>query len=207
MDRQRSPRGAARTDDDEVILVDRDDVAIGAAPKGDVHRTGALHRAVSVFVFDDARRLLLQRRARGKYHSPLLWSNTACGHPRPGESTADAASRRLGDEMGVECALTEVSVFTYRAELGTAIEHEVDHLFVGYHGAAPVPDPGEVEAWSWVDANAALQDCERNPARYTAWFAGALRHVLSALAGTGHDATGSARTHTGAAETATDRSR
>ena len=161
-----------------MILVDASDVVVGSASKHAVHQTGALHRAVSVFVFNEERCLLLQRRARDKYHSPMLWSNTACGHPRPGESVQDAARRRLGDEMGLTCALREVAVFTYRAELGTAIEHEVDHLFVGFASEAPRPDPAEVDAWQWRDAEEVLRDADRHPARYTAWLRQALTEVL-----------------------------
>src|SRR5688500_15043746 len=159
------PRLPGSTNDDHVILVDTSDTAIGSAPKHEVHQRGTLHRAVSVFVFDAERRLLLQRRARGKYHSPMLWSNTACGHPRPGESVLDAARRRLGDEMGLTCALREVAVFTYHADLEAAIEHEVDHLFVGFADAAPRPDPGEVDGWRWTDAEAVLRDATHHPER------------------------------------------
>ena len=176
MDTQR--HSPAATDDDQVILVDASDTILGSAPKHDVHQRGTLHRAVSVFVFDAERRLLLQRRAPGKYHSPMLWSNTACGHPRPGESVVDAARRRLYDEMGLTCALREVAVFTYRAELERAIEHEVDHLFVGVADDAPRPDPEEVDAWRWTDAKAVLHDASRHPARYTAWLRQALTEVL-----------------------------
>ena len=81
----------------KVVLVDDADREIGVADKLDAHRSGALHRAVSVFLFDPAGRLLVQRRALGKYHSGGLWTNSACGHPRPGEATADAARRGPGE--------------------------------------------------------------------------------------------------------------
>src|SRR5687768_17165134 len=117
---------------EQVILVDEWNREVGADEKLRAHESGALHRAFSVFVFDAAGRLLLQRRARSKYHSGGLWSNTACGHPRPGEGTDEAARRRLREEMGFECGLREAFVFTYRAELeGGLVEHEFDQVFVG----------------------------------------------------------------------------
>lgn len=171
-------RSPAATDDDHVILVDAHDTTLGTASKYEVHQSGALHRAVSVFVFNADGALLMQRRARGKYHSPMRWSNTACGHPRPGESTMDAARRRLDAEMGLTCPLQEVAVFTYRADLTTAIEHEVDHLFVGFDAADPRPDPTEVDSWRWRDADWVLGDCASHPERYTAWIRNALIEVL-----------------------------
>jgi len=88
---------------ERVILVNEHDVVVGQAEKQAAHRAGALHRAFSVFVQDGAGRVLLQRRALSKYHSGGLWSNTCCGHPRPGEDTRAAAARRLREEMGLEC--------------------------------------------------------------------------------------------------------
>src|ERR671913_2483251 len=136
---------------EEVILVDEHDRVVGAGEKLRAHREGALHRAFSVFVFDAGGRLLLQKRAREKYHSGGLWSNTACGHPRPGEPTATAARRRLREEMSLDCELREAFEFVYRAELdGALVEHEYDHVFVGTHEGDPAPDPSEVAGWRWV---------------------------------------------------------
>src|ERR1700753_2414551 len=99
--------------------------------KMQVHRRALLHRAFSVFVFNGKGELLLQRRALGKYHSGGLWTNSACGHPRPGEATADAARRRLGEELGVACGeLEPAGVLRYRAQLLDLVENELDHLFV-----------------------------------------------------------------------------
>jgi isopentenyl-diphosphate Delta-isomerase len=127
-----------------------------------------------VFVFDGAGRLLLQRRARGKYHSAGLWSNTCCGHPRPGEDTATAAARRLHEEMGFTCALASAGAFTYRAPLGELTEHEVDHVFTGRFEGTPQPDAQEVAAWRWVDATALAAELPARPERYSAWLAAAL---------------------------------
>ena len=155
--------------DEQVILVDADDDEIGISPKLRAHETGELHRAVSVFVFDADGRVLLQRRAAGKYHSAGLWSNTCCGHPRPGETARAAALRRLREEMGVECALEPRGSFSYRAILGNGlVEHEIDHLFVGTFQGSPAPDASEVAEWRWMDLNDVLEGCldgQRQPRR------------------------------------------
>ncbi|MEM0961891.1 MAG: isopentenyl-diphosphate Delta-isomerase [Bacteroidota bacterium] len=158
---------------EHVILVDTSDREIGTAEKLSVHRDGRLHRAVSVFLFDGEGRWLLQRRADGKYHSPGLWSNTACTHPRPGEASVDAASRRLDEEMGVRCALRPAFARVYRAELvgpEPLVEHEFDHVFVGRFDGEPMPSADEVSGWEWVDADTLQADLLARPERYTPWF-------------------------------------
>lgn len=154
-----------------VVLVDERDTEIGTAPKGRVHVTGERHRAVSVFLFDDSGLLLLQQRAARKYHSPGLWSNTCCGHPRPGESPIDAARRRLREEMGIECELAHVATFEYRAQVGHGLlEHEVDHVFRGSFNGRPAPDPAEVDAWDWRSMADVAADCGARPERYSKWL-------------------------------------
>ncbi len=165
--------------DERVILVDTSDRPIGSAPKLAVHRDGRLHRAFSLFVFDPRGRLLLQRRASGKYHSGGLWSNTCCGHPRPGEATADAAQRRLHEEMGFDCALQPAGAIVYRVEVGAELwEHEYDHLFTGIYRGDPRPDPQEVEDWRWVAIDELLLELRQNPSGFTAWFEPAFRKIL-----------------------------
>lgn len=160
---------------EKVILVDAFDREIGVAPKLPVHRSGLLHRAFSVFVTDETGRMLLQRRAASKYHSPGLWSNTCCGHPRPGEHTIDAAMRRLNEEMGIQCELVPVASFLYRARLDHELfEHELDHVFVGSTDRQPVCDPNEVSEFRWVDDDTVIAMLRDDPAAFTAWFAKAL---------------------------------
>ena len=89
----------------KVILVDENDNPIGEMEKFEVHQKGILHRAFSIFIFNDAGELLLQKRANDKYHSANLWSNTCCSHPEPGELTSNAAKARLAEEMGIETEL------------------------------------------------------------------------------------------------------
>ena len=169
----------ASTADDDVVLVDQRDTAVGVAPKLEVHRQGQLHRAVSVVLFDDRGRLLLQRRAEGKYHSAGLWSNTCCGHPRPGESVGDAARRRLMDEMGIEgCGLTRVTEFLYFAELdGGLVEYELDHVLIGRWNGRTNPDPGEVAETRWVDRDLLFEELVKHPGRYTAWTGRVVSHA------------------------------
>jgi len=157
--------------EDQVVLVDTADREVGTAPKQEAHRSGLLHRAFSVFVFDRAGTLLLQRRARVKYHSGGLWTNTCCGHPRPGEPVTAAATRRLREEMGFACDLAVVGTFTYRAPVSDdLVEHELDHVLVGHHDGVPVPDPAEVDAWRRSPVSDLLRALRRTPDHFTAWF-------------------------------------
>jgi isopentenyl-diphosphate delta-isomerase len=157
--------------EERVILVDESDRELGTEEKLRAHSSGVLHRAFSVFVTDDRGRVLLQRRSSGKYHSAGLWSNTCCGHPRPGETVASAARRRLLEEMGIACALESRGSFVYRAELDNGlIEHELDHLFVGRFIGNPLPDPAEADGWMWVPLSQAAVDCAARPKQFTVWF-------------------------------------
>jgi isopentenyl-diphosphate delta-isomerase len=167
---------------EEVILVDAEDRRLGSAPKLDVHRDGRLHRAVSVQLCDERGRLLLQKRHVGKYHSGGLWTNTCCGHPRPGESVLDAARRRLSEEMGVSCAISWLFTTRYRAEVGSGlIEHEVVHVFGGQFSGAVRPHPSEIDGYAWVEPAALREDVARAPDRYSGWFQLYLREHWRAL--------------------------
>jgi isopentenyl-diphosphate delta-isomerase len=168
---------------DLVTLVDENDREVGTEEKQAAHVRGLLHRAVSVFVLDPSGRHLLQRRAPGKYHSGGLWSNACCSHPRPGESPPLAASRRLGEEMGVSVPLTPLLRYTYRAELGNGlIEHEVDHVFIGRFDGVPVPDPDEVSEWRWIAPEALDAEIALAPGTFTAWLRLLLPEVGSRIA-------------------------
>ncbi|MGH7460353.1 MAG: isopentenyl-diphosphate Delta-isomerase [Longimicrobiales bacterium] len=140
-------RGSAPARED-VILVDDYDTPLGIAEKLHVHHTGQLHRAVSVFLFDPRGSMWLQRRALHKYHTPGLWTNACCTHPRPGERPIDAARRRVAEELGVECPDLQAAFrLLYRASLDHGmIEHEYDHVFSGLLNTKPIPNPAEVAA-------------------------------------------------------------
>jgi isopentenyl-diphosphate Delta-isomerase len=163
---------------EEVILVDEHDNAVGTCEKLAAHQDGGkLHRAFSVFIFHPDGRLMLQQRALEKYHFGGLWTNTCCSHPRPGEATIDAATRRLQEEMGFVVDLIEKTAFTYRAEdVNTnLIEHEIDHVFVGVFDSKPILNPDEVRDWRWVTIADLERDLVQNPAQFTPWFPIALR--------------------------------
>ena len=154
-----------------MVLIDEADAEVGEGEKLDVHRAGALHRAFSVFAFNAAGELLLQRRALGKYHSGGLWTNSACGHPRPGETTADAARRRLFEEMGIGCGeLRPAGVYRYRAEIADLVENELDHLLVTEVSGAPSPDPDEVVEWRFVALDELSAWIASRREDFTAWF-------------------------------------
>lgn len=164
-----------------VVLVDSSDRPIGTADKLQAHVEGWLHRAFSVFVFDDAGRLLLQRRHTGKYHSGGLWSNTCCSHPRPGEPVDAAARRRLDEEMGFTCDVEPAFGFQYEASVGAGLtEHEYDHVFTAFApSTTPVhPHPDEVDDVAWMAPDALLARVDADPDAFTVWFRLLLPRVL-----------------------------
>ena len=164
---------------DCVVLVDRMGREIGTQEKIQAHREGNLHSAFSIFIFNAVGELLLQRRARTKYHSGGLWTNTCCSHPRPGESYYSAAKRRLNEEMGFDCELTGLFSFIYRTQLDNNLfEHELDQVFVGHYNGQPAPNPNEVDDWKWMNVSVLKQDVQESPDNYTYWFKLALDRVV-----------------------------
>ncbi|MEX2582486.1 MAG: isopentenyl-diphosphate Delta-isomerase [Gemmatimonadota bacterium] len=164
--------------EEEVVLVDVRDNQLGTAPKLQAHREGRLHRAISVFLFNPAGEMLLQRRAGGKYHSAGLWSNACCSHPRPGEQPHAAAIRRLQEEMGIAAPLDYAFSFVYKAELESGLwEHELDHVFVGTSTEIPSPDASEVGEWRWTSVDEVEAELEREPSSFTVWFPLAFREL------------------------------
>jgi isopentenyl-diphosphate Delta-isomerase len=154
-----------------VVLVDKNDIQTGIARKMEAHRNALLHRAVSVFIFNSKGEWLLQRRALDKYHSNGLWTNTCCTHPLPGESASDAAVRRLGEEMGMNCHLHYLFSFIYKGKLDNELtEHELDLVFLGFSDDVPLINPSEVEDWEYVSWEDLKKDVSMNPSNYTFWF-------------------------------------
>ncbi|WP_435861244.1 isopentenyl-diphosphate Delta-isomerase [Streptomyces morookaense] len=153
-------------------LVDESGRTIGTAEKLSAHvAPGRLHRAFSVFLFDDSGRLLLQRRALGKYHSPGVWSNTCCGHPYPAEPPFVAAARRTAEELGVAPALLrEAGTVRYNHPdpASGLVEQEYNHLFAGIVRDTPQPDPAEIGETAFVTP--AELDALREKAEFSAWF-------------------------------------
>lgn len=157
--------------EERVILVDERDRAIGTMEKLAAHREGLLHRAISVFIFNDEDELLLQQRAAHKYHSAGLWTNTCCSHPLPDEAAMDAAHRRLQEEMGMKSDLSFAFSFQYRAAFDNGLmEHELDHVFIGHSNGHPTPNPAEVIDYRWLSQSAIEHGILAQPDAYTAWF-------------------------------------
>jgi isopentenyl-diphosphate delta-isomerase len=161
-----------------VVLVDMSgcdlldvDGRISTMGKIKAHRQGVLHRAVSVFIFNERNDFLLQKRAANKYHSPRKWANTCCTHPLPGETPLDSAQRRLYEEMGLVTPLTEVFTFLYQADVGNKLtEYEFDHIFFGLSNINPKPNPVEVSDWAWVNIEKLKEEIRHYPDKYTVWL-------------------------------------
>lgn len=168
---------------EKVILVDTKDQVMGEMDKLEAHRKGERHRAVSVFIFNANKQLLLQKRALSKYHSPGLWTNTACTHPRRGETNKAAAIRRLQEEMGiVETRLHKAFDFIYYEELENGmIEHELDHVFVAWTDHMPIPNPSEVADFKYIAPDVLLKDIQAQPKAYTVWFKMIIERVINSL--------------------------
>ena len=156
---------------EQVVLVNEQDLEIGLMEKMEAHEKALLHRAFSVFVFNEAGELLLQQRAFEKYHSGGLWTNTCCSHPRPNETVLDAANRRLMEEMGFQTPLQKVFDFIYQAEFSNGLtEHEFDHVFVGYYEGTILPDPAEVHAYEYRTMASIQASLDAKEGIFTAWF-------------------------------------
>jgi isopentenyl-diphosphate delta-isomerase len=154
-----------------VVLVDEQDHPIGLMEKQAAHIGPHLHRAFSVFIFNSQGELLMQQRALTKYHSPGLWTNTCCSHPRAGETLEEATSRRLMEEMGMTCPMHEVYTFIYKAPVGQGLtEHEFDHVFIGQSDDIPNINTDEVASWKYMRLDDLKKDLELYPELYTEWF-------------------------------------
>ncbi|AXP81781.1 Isopentenyl-diphosphate Delta-isomerase [Mariniflexile rhizosphaerae] len=158
-------------EEEKVILVNENDEQIGTMPKMEAHEKALLHRAFSVFVFNDNNELMLQQRAAHKYHSPLLWTNTCCSHQRVGETNIQAGKRRLMEEMGFVVELEDTISFIYKAPFDNGLtEHEFDHILIGKYNSTPIINPDEVASWKWMSLDAVKNDILEHPEFYTEWF-------------------------------------
>ena len=156
---------------EKVILVNEKDEPIGLMEKIEAHEKALLHRAFSVFVFNNRNELMIQQRAHSKYHSPGLWTNTCCSHQREGESNVEAGKRRLHEEMGFSTDLKDTISFIYKAPFDNGLtEHEFDHILVGNFEGEPNLNPDEVAEWKWMSLDAIEADMKENPTIYTEWF-------------------------------------
>jgi isopentenyl-diphosphate delta-isomerase len=176
--------------DEQVVLVDAQDNALGVMEKLAAHGTGVLHRAFSAYVVrtrDGEPELLLQLRAATKYHFGRLWTNTCCGHPQQGETPVDAGQRRLPQEMNFQCRLRAIGSFIYRAASSNGLEeHELDHVLLGaFEGEPPAPNAAEAEASRWVRFSELDAELAASPERFTPWFARGYALVKAELSRTG----------------------
>ncbi|MCA5005749.1 isopentenyl-diphosphate Delta-isomerase [Sphingobacterium bovistauri] len=158
-------------DRNQVVLVDTENRELGTMEKYEAHKQGSLHRAFSIFIFNDNGELLLQQRASHKYHGANLWTNTCCSHQQLGESTLDAARDRLIYEMNLSAELEEIFSFIYHAHVeNNLIEHELDSVLFGINNDIPIPNPEEVQNYRWIAAPDLENWMASNPEQFTYWF-------------------------------------
>ncbi|MFA8300172.1 MAG: isopentenyl-diphosphate Delta-isomerase [Hyphomicrobiales bacterium] len=164
---------------EHVVLVDNNDNDLGQMEKMEAHIKGILHRAFSIFILNSRNEMLIHKRALTKYHSPGLWTNACCSHPRKNENVLDAGHRRLQEEMGFDCNIKEIFTFIYKADVGDGlIEHEYDHVLFGLSDIIPNINPDEVDSYKYVDINKLSTDIKLNPQNYTEWFKIAYKEFL-----------------------------
>jgi len=155
----------------EVILVNEADEPTGAMEKIEAHRKALLHRAFSVFIFNQKGEMLLQQRAANIYHSACLWTNGCCSHPSPGEMTAESAGKRLFEEMGFTTPLKKIFDFIYRSEFDNGLtEYEFDHVFTGEYNGKINFNKEEVMDVCYKDVKSIRHSLQTHPQKYTAWF-------------------------------------
>ncbi|SEM25580.1 isopentenyl-diphosphate Delta-isomerase [Chryseobacterium taichungense] len=154
-----------------VVLVNPEDQITGTMEKQQAHVNGLLHRAFSVFLFNSKGEMLLQKRASGKYHSPLKWTNAVCSHPRIEETYLEGARRRVKEELGIEADLSEKFSFIYKADVGNGLwEHELDHVFVGIFEDEFYLNKEEVEEVRYITLEDLDQEMSEHPENFTEWF-------------------------------------
>jgi isopentenyl-diphosphate delta-isomerase len=160
-----------KNSEDYVVLVDEKDRKIGIQAKGTVHTDRTpLHRAFSLFLFNTAKELLLQQRAEGKTTWPLVWSNSCCGHPLPGESYEHAVMRRTRYELGVDVTTIEkISDYRYCFSKDDVMENEICPIFVGFYDGRVMPNPQEVQAFKWIKWEDWLEEIAKYPDHYSPW--------------------------------------
>lgn len=157
---------------EQVILVDEQNTIIGTADKETVHtKNTPLHRAFSLFLFNDKKQLLVTKRATTKKTFAGIWTNSVCGHVSPGEETIDAVKRRVHEELQIHATnIHEVAPYRYRfADTNGIIENEICPIFIGYTNENPTLEKSEVEAYKWIDWNDFLETIQKNPGFYSPW--------------------------------------
>jgi len=165
---------------DNIVVVDAEDRILGFEPKEKCHDgEGILHRAFSIFVFNDKKQLLIQKRSECKRLWPLYWSNSCCSHPRADEGYKEAAERRLGEEVGVSCKLKYLYKFRYKAKYrGVGCENEICAVLIGKSNKDIIPNPEEISEHKWIALEELRDDVNKNPGKYTPWFKIELKELL-----------------------------
>ncbi len=159
-------------DDEPLIVVDRHDKILDYKSKAECHKgNGILHRAFSIFIFNDRHQLLLQKRSNHKLLWPLFWSNSCCSHPRKGESYEEATIRRLKEELGIETSLQYLYKFVYQARFDKiGSEYELCSVYLGKSDQSPVVNPTEIAEWQYIDLAKLDEEIALNPDDYSPWF-------------------------------------
>lgn len=157
---------------ENVILVDSNDNMIGSMEKYEAHEKGLLHRAFSVFLFNDQDELLLQQRALSKYHCGGLWTNSCCSHQRLGETNVEAAKRRLMEELGITAMdLQDTFSFVYKAQFDNGLtEHEFDYVLFGKFNGTPEFNEEEVAETKYLNRQEIQDAIQQAPQQFTPWF-------------------------------------
>ncbi|OWK99082.1 isopentenyl-diphosphate delta-isomerase [Kaistella haifensis DSM 19056] len=157
--------------EEQVVVVSENDEILGLMEKMNAHENGILHRAFSVFLFNDKGEMLLQKRASGKYHSPNQWTNAVCSHPKIDETYLKGAQRRLNEELGITTDLTEKFSFIYKADVGQNLwEHELDHVFTGNYEGNFALNEEEVSEIRYISMQQLDEEMNANPEKFTEWF-------------------------------------
>lgn len=163
-----------------IALVDTKDNIIGYDEKLKVHEEGALHRAFSIFVFNNKKELLIHQRAHHKYHSPSLWTNTCCSHLLENMTMEACVHDRLEFEMGFDSEVNYQFKFTYRESFDNGLtEYETDHVYTGIWEGIPKPNPEEVATYKWISLKELKKDMKEYPENYTYWFKYIMEHFES----------------------------
>ena len=157
--------------EEEVVLINSKDEVLGSMKKMEAHENGLLHRAFSVFLFNEKGEMLLQKRAESKYHSPKQWTNAVCSHPRMNETYEEAAKRRMDEELGIDVEIEKKFHFLYKAEVGDQLwEHELDHVFTGTYEGNFKLNPEEVSEVRYISMEDLETEMKANPEHFTEWF-------------------------------------
>ena len=164
---------------EKILCVDLNDQKVGYEEKIYVHQNKILHRAFSILLFKD-NQVLIQQRAKHKYHCPGLWANTCCSHQRETETLQEACIRGLQEETGIVCELKEVGSFIYYAPFDNGLtEYEIDHVFIGEYDGNFIENKDEVEILKYVDIDELKQDMLEHPEKYTPWFFNVLNIAMN----------------------------